>query len=79
MLTVNELVELAQEVDNADPIDWGYLNVNEEQAYRLMAAGMLDYFNTLDTDEDRIKMLLATAVKLSVENFVLNLKLIEKY
>lgn len=78
MITIDELVILAQEVENSDPIDWAYLNVSEIQAYRLMASGLLEYFQTLDSDEDRIKMLLATAVKLSVENFVLNLKLLEK-
>lgn len=78
MLNINELVALAQEIEHTDPIDWGYLNVGEEQAYRLMAAGMLEYCQSLDTDEERLHMLLATAVKLSVENFVLNLKLLEK-
>jgi hypothetical protein len=62
------LVELAMEVESEDPIDWGMLAVDEEQAYRLMASQVIEMdFNELTTR--------AVIVKLLVENFVLNLKL----
>lgn len=64
------LVELAMEVESEDPIDWGMLAVDEEQAYRLMASQVIEMdFNELTTR--------AVIVKLLVENFVLNLKLME--
>jgi hypothetical protein len=77
MNLTEQLVELAKEVEMGDPIDWGMLAISEDDAYRLMAGGVLD--NYLSTDKDsRDMMLLAVAVKLTVENFVLNLKLQQK-
>jgi hypothetical protein len=69
-LTVDELVEIAKEVEAEDPIDWGLLSVDEESAYRLMAMHVLEMFS----DNDQATTM-ATIVKLLVENFMLNLKL----
>jgi hypothetical protein len=67
-MNVNELADLAQSAEIADPIDWGYLNIDETSAYRLMAAHVISF-----TDDPLT--LKATCVKLLVENFVVNLKL----
>jgi|TARA_R110000868_G_scaffold183577_1_gene424864 hypothetical protein len=67
-MNINELAELAQSAEILDPIDWGYLNISEDTAYRLMATHVIDLTNNPLT-------LKATCVKLLVENFVLNLKL----
>ena len=68
---VKLLVELAMESEIADPIDWGDLNISEEQAYMMMAAHVIDMERNHLTDG-------AIIVKLLVENFVLNLKLAGK-
>jgi len=74
MTLIEQLVELAQEIESEDPIDWGMLSVNESDAYRMIATSVLE--NYLNTDADsRDIMMLSTIVKLTVENFVLNLKL----
>jgi hypothetical protein len=74
MTLIEQLVELAQEVESEDPIDWGMLSVNESDAYRMIATSVLE--NYLNTDADsRDIMMLSTIVKLTVENFALNLKL----
>ena len=65
------LAELAQETDNVDPIDWGELNISEQEAFNLMA------MHVAEMDDDPIA-LKAVTVKLLVENFVLNLKLLGK-
>ena len=31
------LVQLAKEADTVDPIDWGELNISEDEAFNLMA------------------------------------------
>jgi hypothetical protein len=72
-----QLAQLAQDIETNDPIDWGMLNVDEKSAYMLMAAGVLENYLSLPA-EDRDMILLATAVKLTVENFVLNLKLLDR-
>jgi hypothetical protein len=67
---VKILVDLAMEVEMEDPIDWGMLAVSEHDAYELMAAHVLEMNNNDLTNK-------AIIVKLLVENFVLNLKLME--
>jgi hypothetical protein len=68
---VRNLVILAKEGAEMDPIDWGDLNITEEQAYVMMAAHVLEMERNHLTDG-------AIIVKLLVENFVLNLKLMGK-
>ena len=68
---VATLVELAMVSEIADPISWDNLNITEEQAYIMMATHVLDMDRNNLTDG-------AIIVKLLVENFILNLKLIGK-
>lgn len=71
---IQNLVELAKEVEMGDPIDWGMLNISEDQAYSLMANHVLELFRDTPPDQ-RLVVALASMTKLLVENFVLNLKL----
>ena len=68
---VKILVELVKEANIADPIDWSGLSATEDQAYILMATHVLEMERNHLTDA-------AIIVKLMVENFVLNLKLLGK-
>ena len=70
MSEVELLVELATHVEMEDPIDWGMLAIDEHDAYKLMATHVLEMNNDDLTNR-------AIIVKLLVENFVLNLKLME--
>ena len=65
------LVALAKEGAEFDGIDWGDLNISEDQAYIMMATHVLQMERNHLTDG-------AIIVKLLVENFVLNLKLLGK-
>lgn len=65
------LVDLAQECDNNDPIDWTGLNITQQQAFQLMAGHVAE----MENDHLTLK---AVCVKLMVENFALNLKLMGK-
>ena len=71
---VDFLVELAMECELTDPIDWGLLAITEKQAYQMMASSLLEQFDNVNK-EDMMPIILATATKLLVENFVLNLRL----
>ena len=68
---IRNLVILAKEGAEFDSIDWGDLNVTEDQAYVMMATHVLEMERNHLTDG-------AIIVKLLVENFVLNLKLLGK-
>lgn len=76
-ITVKQLADLAFSSESVDPIDWGELAIREEQAYLLMANHLLEQFGNVKEDEvtEKYLTLMATCVKLTVENFVLNLKL----
>ena len=68
---IRNLVILAKEGAEMDPIDWGDLNISEDQAYIMMATHVLEMERNHLTDG-------AIIVKLLVENFVLNMKLLGK-
>ena len=71
---VDFLVDLAMECEISDPIDWGMLHITEKQAYQMMASQILEQFSGVNK-QDMVTVILATATKLLVENFVLNLQL----
>ncbi len=73
--TVKLLATLAQEVEVTDPIDWGMLSVDENTAYNLISANVIEQWG--EPRDERELGILATMTKLIVENFVLNLKLLE--
>ena len=68
---IRNLVILAKEGAEMDPIEWGDLNISEDQAYIMMATHVLEMERNHLTDG-------AIIVKLLVENFVLNMKLLGK-
>lgn len=68
---IDLLVELAKECEIGDPFDWADVAIDEEEAYRLMAMNVLDMDMTNE-------VMLATIIKLCVENMVLNLRLMKK-
>jgi hypothetical protein len=73
-MDIKQLVELAKEIEITDPIDWGYLTIEEKHAYELMASSLLDILDGIPEDE-KLTVCMAVSIKLLVENFVLNLKL----
>jgi len=67
---IENLVELAKEVEIGDPFDWADVSIDEDEAYRLMA------MNILSIDMSK-QVAAATIVKLCVENMVLNMRLMQ--
>ena len=76
-LTFEQLITLAMEADLVDPIDWGMLPIEERKVYEVMASNVVEQFSNIKDDE-QLTVALATITKLLVENFVLNLKLLQK-
>lgn len=76
-MTLEELIELAKEVESEDPIDFGTLNISEDDVYNLVGSSVLEqYQNWKSQDANSVEVImLSTILKLVVENFVLNLKL----
>jgi hypothetical protein len=72
---VELIADLAQEVEMEDPIDWGMLQIDEKEAYHLIASSVVERILSQGNDPitDREIGLLASTTKLAVENFALNL------
>jgi hypothetical protein len=70
------LVDIAQEVEGQDAVDWGRLAVGKEQAYKMVAASILEMFDKSEYTFDDKVVLLSTITKLTVENMLLNLRLL---
>lgn len=73
-VTIEQLVVLARDIENGDPIDWGMIPVKEEDAYQKMAEQVLEMMKNYNP-ADRQTIALAAITKLLVENFVLNYQL----
>lgn len=80
-IELEAIIEIVKEIETEDPIDWGMLAVDEDDAVRLIANNILDQYNTewqhLPEEQKKLIML-ATITKLVVENFALNLKLSQR-
>jgi hypothetical protein len=77
LISVKEILELVNEIESVDPIDWAMLNINEQHAAELIVNSVVDNYQTVWQNlgkEDCDKIMLATIAKLTLENFCLNLK-----
>jgi hypothetical protein len=74
------LARLAREVEQGDPIAWDGLGLDPDAVYELIAsqiAEMVRGYEARGIPRDRqMLILLATVVKLTVENFVLHQRLL---
>jgi hypothetical protein len=81
-MTLNQKLvqELVAEIEGADPIDWAMLNVDEQQATELIASSVVEHYETNIkpmAEDQRDYVIVSSLVKLALENFVLNLKLLQ--
>lgn len=70
------LVDIAQEVEGQDSIDWNELAVGKNEAYRLVATSILEMFDKPEYTFDDKVILLSTITKLTVENMMLNIRVL---
>ena len=70
-MSPEELAAIAYDIEEEDPIEWNELNITKLEAYRLMATQVLALFADMEKEA-----LMATIVKMQVENFALHLKIL---
>jgi hypothetical protein len=73
-ITPHQLADLVMYADLADPIDWGMLELREEDVFLMIATQVLEMIQK-NPEETQLPVALASITKLTVENFVLNLRL----
>lgn len=80
MLNPKVVADMVREIDIADPIDWGMLDVDEEQAMALITSSVLEHYEKgiLPIEpKQRDYVIVSTLTKVVLKNFVLNLKLLQ--
>jgi hypothetical protein len=70
------LVDIAMSIDEEDPIDFGILGQTKESAFAMVGSSVLEMFDKAEYNDDDKLILLSTITKLTVENMVLNIKLL---
>lgn len=70
--TQEQIIELAKDVELDDSIDWADTNLDRDRIYQIVGSQAYEIYQGYNDDHEAI--LLATVIKLLVENFVLNLK-----
>lgn len=70
------LATLAREVEQADPIAWGEVALDQDSIYELIASQVAEMFARYEREgmarDRQLVIALAAVVKLTVENFVLH-------
>lgn len=71
---LKQLIEIAKESTISDPIDWDKINLNEDTVYEMIGLSVIEMMAKIENDKNRDVLLAASILKLTVENFALNLK-----
>jgi hypothetical protein len=75
MYTLEDIINLAKDVELGDSIDWSQTHVDRDKVYQIMGSEIYEMFQGLGQYEDREAVLMATITKLVVENFLLEIRL----
>jgi hypothetical protein len=73
-MDVEQIIALAKEIESADPIDWSGLPLHRSSIYSMLGLSVLEQVAQANSSEREIIMM-ASLVKLTVENFVLEMRL----
>lgn len=71
---IEQIIELAKEVEITDAIEWDNLPLEKDRVYQLIGSQAYELYANYSLSEDGEAILIATITKLLVENFVLNIK-----
>lgn len=74
MIDLNQIIELAKEIEEVDPIKWSDLPLHRDSVYSMLATSILEKVQAQDISQREI-ILMASCIKLTVENFVLQIRL----
>ena len=72
--TQEQIIELAKEVEINDGIEWGNLPLDKNKIYQVVGSQAYEHYQEFSQSDDGEAVLMATVIKLLVENFVLNLQ-----
>lgn len=73
--TEEEIIKLAKNVELGDSIEWDDIHVDRDRVYEVIGSQVLEYYANCDNIEEQEAIMLATIIKLVIENYVLNIRL----
>jgi hypothetical protein len=73
-VTLQDLINLAKDMEQPGDIKWDELSIDKESVYNMLALGVVDEVNSI-APHRRELVLYVSLLKLTVENFVLQLRL----
>ena len=54
---IKQLAVLAREADVQDPIDWGMLNITEDQAFAMMASNVVEQMEAVPEEQQHLSLI----------------------
>lgn len=72
--TIHQIAALAKEAEMIETVDWSQLDIEEDEAYLMMASNVVEQLESVPEEQVGI-VSMSTMTKMLVENFVLNIKL----
>jgi hypothetical protein len=72
--TIHQIAALAKEAEMIETVDWSQLDIEEDEAYLMMASNVVEQLESVPEEQMGI-VSMSTMTKMLVENFVLNIKL----
>lgn len=69
-----QLIELAKELEAEDPIDWSGLPLIRDVTNNILASSVLENMLSIESDQEQEVVMIATIIRLVVENYVLQLR-----
>jgi hypothetical protein len=75
MMDPYQVIELAKQIEETDPINWSDLPLDRESIYFMLGTTVLERVSKTQSASEREIILMASVVKLTVENFVLEMRI----
>lgn len=76
-ITTEQIIDLAFNVEQGDPIDWSVFKEGKEQTLKMIAASVIEQFQKEQYTEDDLLIMMASITKLATENMILHTKILQ--
>jgi transcription termination factor Rho len=76
-ITIEQIIDLAFNVEQGDPIDWSVFKEGKEQTLKMIASSVIEQFQKEQYTEDDLLIMMASITKLATENMILHTKLLQ--
>ena len=74
---LEQLIDIASQVEEGDPIDWSVFKEGKEQTLKMIASSVIEQFQKEQYTEDDLLIMMASITKLATENMILHTKLLQ--